>query len=46
MTNGDTKIFIKVQIIKKRIKSEAFGRYFFPRCRIPASECSDTGGSP
>ena len=37
---------IKVQVIKKRLKSEAFGRYFFPRCRISASECSDTGGSP
>lgn len=31
---------------KEENKSEAFGRYFFPRCRIPASECSDTGGSP
>lgn len=33
--NGDTKIFIKVQVIKKRLKSEAFGRYFFQDVESP-----------
>lgn len=31
---------------KEENKKRSFWKILFPRCRIPASECSDTGGKP